>query len=636
MRFGSISQAVKERSSILFGAITIVLVVLFGLKDFLILVSDQWPHLYPVANAPTQTWEEVYIYLPFANHFSLGNPLPMAPMVEPAVSGFTAFPAITLIVQGVLFKFAFLSNVDAYLLAMHVVLPIASFWFLYAIFSRHIHQAWALLFAFLGISFISDFSSLGYILGLLFQANNIVDSGSLSPLEITRTPIPSLTFLAFISTYYVTVKSYRISQRRLVLLSVLWAVQLYIYLFNFIPGLLFWFGYIILARRMTDRGFLVAPLIRSLLVASISVAIVLVPVAIKYLFFDTPLDREFIDRLQSVSANESFISSDWGPWISYLLPVGIMIIVIWISCADYYEAIYRFGSVFILAVVELLVLNLQFVPGQFFDNQLFSVRVAVFFDRFLYFVPVVYFLSLPQKRLFKTGILSRVSTGIYPIISLTMERLRIPIAFVVSFSIALLLVASSLRYLENHDQVVAPRMAVVDKRLEALVDGRAHGTLVVSEDIAVNLLLPSLSDQTTLLTSSFNNQVSSDDILQRLILYSKIFGWNQQRFLEFMMPNPTLQSEFGSNGFVMSDNFLTIGLGYWLLHHQKVMGADELQKYQQLLSTKYAQFDMTASLQKHHVVAVQGLNPVESNLPIVSQQRAGDSIVYELQVTSKE
>ncbi|MCI0731406.1 MAG: hypothetical protein L0332_32405, partial [Chloroflexi bacterium] len=97
---------------------TLFMLLLFGLKDVLVLFDQEWPHLYAVANNPVLSWEEVFVYLPQANHFSLATPLPAAPMADPALSQLTSFPALTLVLQGVLYRWLFGGNADAYLLAM--------------------------------------------------------------------------------------------------------------------------------------------------------------------------------------------------------------------------------------------------------------------------------------------------------------------------------------------------------------------------------------------------------------------------------------------------------------------------------------------------------------------------------------
>jgi hypothetical protein len=203
----TVNQSAGERiiahKAAFYISVTLGLLLLFGLKDFLLLLSPEWPHLYAVVGNPVLSWEETYVYLPFANNFSLATPLPAAPMADPFLSAFTNFPPLTLILSGVLLRWFFLGNVDVYLLAVHTLLPTAAFWVLFLIYRRYVAQSWSLLLAFWGVTFFRNFSSLGYWLDIL-KGQGFLETASLSPLELTRTPMPSLSFFLFILTFYLT------------------------------------------------------------------------------------------------------------------------------------------------------------------------------------------------------------------------------------------------------------------------------------------------------------------------------------------------------------------------------------------------------------------------------------------------
>ncbi|MBI5788064.1 MAG: hypothetical protein HZA78_04320, partial [Candidatus Schekmanbacteria bacterium] len=129
---------------------SLLLIAVFSAKDILLLGSKTWPHLYPVINTSPLTFEEVYCYLPFLNRFSWATPLPAAPMVNPGLSQFTFFPALSLITQGIILKWLCFSNPDVYLFISHFLFPLISFWLLFVIYRKFIAAPWALLFAFWG------------------------------------------------------------------------------------------------------------------------------------------------------------------------------------------------------------------------------------------------------------------------------------------------------------------------------------------------------------------------------------------------------------------------------------------------------------------------------------------------------
>lgn len=612
--------------------ITVLMIALFSLKDVLILLSDEWPHLYPVVNNPTLNWEEIYVYLPLASHFSLSNPLPAAPMVNPEFSRFTYFPPITLILQGIILKWLFFFNVDAYLLIMHAVLPTVSFWLLFLIYRRYVAQSWSVLLAFFGVTFFRNFSSLGYVLNLLVGWNGFIDIASLSPMEITRTPVPSFTFLVFVTLFYLSTKEYKPSRTRYITFSAAWALNLYIYLFNFITGLLFWFSYIVFTRYIRDKGFKFGSILKTLLLNVAVVAVVVSPMAIKHLFFRTPLDYEIFQRMGIVGASSGIVTSKWGFLLSYVLPVAIVILVSWISFADYYELAYRFSPVFIMIVVELVMLNMHLILGQFFQPYLFSIRIGNFFPRYLYFTPVIYFISNPKKTLFHGKFLDQVANPAYSLVADFVVRSRRVITLTGITLISIVVVASSLKYVENHVSRVAPRMKLTEERFTALVADQPKKGLVVSEDVAVNLLLPVLSSHESLLVNSFNNYVSDEEILDRIVSFAHIFEWDKNQFLRFMMPNQTYEGFYSDNNFVISNQVLDSGFGYWLLNHRKVMSPGELAEYKERLSLRYDQFDVRAGIARYHVTAVQSFGPINALLPIKSVKQFEDTTVYRLEL----
>jgi hypothetical protein len=307
----SIWERLAISKRVLYLLITLFLFFLFGFKDGLVLLDGRWPHLYAILNSPVLSWEEIYVYLPFANHFSLATPLPAAPMAYPDLSHLTNFPPITLVLQGVLFRWLFGGNVDLYLLVMHMVLPTAVFWTLFLIYRRYIADAWSLLLAFWGVTFLHNFSSLRYLVGLLTGQTNLIPDASLSPLELTRLPTPALSFLLFALTFYFTTRSYRLSQRQMLLYTFLWAVHAYIYLFNFIAGMLFWFGYLIFVRVITEKGWRWSTLLHTLAMNGLVTTAVLLPLLIRQITA-TPLDQEIWQRMGLVVANAGPIASEWG------------------------------------------------------------------------------------------------------------------------------------------------------------------------------------------------------------------------------------------------------------------------------------------------------------------------------------
>lgn len=597
---------------VLYLLFSVLLVVIFSGKDILILTKTSWPHLYPAVNTSSLTFEEIYCYLPIFNHFSATNLLPAAPMVVPELDKFTFSPPITVIAQGILFKWVCFSNIDVYLLLSHSVFPLASFWLLFLIYRRYVAEEWATLFAFWGITFYNNFSSLSYLFNVIFKQGDVIQSASLTPLEITRVPFPNFSFFFFILCFYLSTLTYKLSSRQYVLLSILWSLNLYVYLYNFLAGIIFWFGYIMFTRYLNEKSMNVKFMAKALAPNLLIVFLFISPYLIFYLL-SSDLDREIMQNMGMVYKEHGLIVNQWGIFLSYLLPLFLTTLIIWIYCGDYYELFYKFTPIFLMIFTELIILNLHLVVGEFFQPHLFSTRIGNFFPRYLYFIPVLYFLSNPLKQIFHSRI-NIVPKTIHSFFENYVVKYQIYLSALGILGIAFVIVASSVRHYEKHMNSTAPRMNEVYERFRALTAVADSGTLV-SDDIPVNLLLPVLSKNTTLLVNSYNNYVTREEIIERLVLFAKIYGWDKARFLEFMMPDKEFEAFYSKNDFVVSDNVLKKGFGYWLVWHRRNLTSYELERYHDNILFKFEKMDTVKMLKKFDVKVIQTSTEIPGHLP---------------------
>ncbi len=618
-----------NKNTTIYVGFSFILICLFGLKDILILFSDTWPHLYSVVNVPRAHWEEIYCYLPFAGHFSLDNIMPAAPMAYPGHSQFSFFPILTLISQGIILKCVCFSNIDIYLLSMHTIFPMLSFWIIFLVFNRYIAVSWSLLFTLLGVTTFPNFSFLPYLFNIGINPSVAVQTASLSPMELTRTPIPSFTFFFFILSFYLSTREIKPTKLRCYCMSVLWALNLYIYLFNFIAGILFWGLYLIYTCFIRDRTLIFVNVAKTILPNLFIVLFAISPVLIKRFFLQTPLDVEIFQKMELVSRGAGFIINDWGAIYSYLVPILAVFIVIWIYCADYYELFYKFTPVFIVILVEIFVSNLHIVLGEFVQPELFNIRIADYFMRFFYFIPIIYFLSRPYKKLFHHQAKHKFSDKIHIFCDRYINQKRVLISVIGILAASFFCIFSTLRYVNHFCQSVAPRMEIVEKEYRDLSSFIRKGEgMITSEDIPVNLLIPVLSTQETLLVNAFTNYISSDEILNRLILYAKIFNWDNERFIDFMMPSEEYNKFNTENAFLLTDTILKKGFGYWLLNHRKQMNADELKEYRDKIVRFFHACDVMADIRKYKIKAVQTFQPINPVIPIQSVVKRAEYTIY--------
>ncbi len=586
------------------GALAIVF--LLGLRSALIF-SSPWPKLHGVVNTSTLQWEEVACYLPFANRASVSNPFPARPYAEPSFRKFTNFPHLTLWVQSLIYKVICFGSPTAFFLVMHVLFPLGSFFLLYLAYLQFLtHRKWILFFSFAGVMTFNNFSYPGW-LGAFFRSpgwDTLVAAASLTPPEMTRTPSPSFTFFFFMLCFYLTVKDRKPSLGRSVTLSVLWGLNLYVYLFNFITGGMFWILYLAYSQWLADRGIKPLSLLKRIIPQAAILALMALPVLLNVLQGDE-VGRQIMEKMGLATRMSGVLIDPKTLLLYFVLPLAAAFLVVKVFAFDVYELFYRFAPVIIVLVLELLILNLHMIFGKFLQPHLFSIRIASFFFHFLYLIPLIHYVNNPPKLFFHGGMdsqrLARLSQRLRFWVIEHAGVYLVPAALLISVHA----VASSVKDWRNHMYTVAPEMIYMDQRLAELTSAAAPGDVVVSDSLPVNLMVPALTPQSTLWSNVFNNFELTENILERFALYARIYGWDRDSFVDFMSPAPWNANIYVDPDFRFTHPVYSKGMGYWLAFHHKTMEGDELAAYQKRLNVLYSGLDVASAMKKFRVKWIQ-------------------------------
>lgn len=171
-------------------------------------------------------------------------------------------------------------------------------------------------------------------------------------------------------------------------------------------------------------------------------------------------------------------------------------------------------------------------------------------------------------------------------------------------------------------------MEVVNSRFNGLRSYMgSYVGMMVSEDIPVNILIPVVSDQQTILIDGSSNYISNADILERLVLFAQIFSWDRETFLRFMMPSKDFMAMYSDNAFVLTDNVLRNGFGYWLLNSRREMNAVETISYKANILSFFDKYDVKEGVKKYKIKVVQAFDRINPQLQTVSvNKEAGDNI----------
>ncbi|MFC1478491.1 hypothetical protein ACFL57_03435 [Candidatus Margulisiibacteriota bacterium] len=340
---------------------------------------------------------------------------------------------------------------------------------------------------------------------------------------------------------------------------------------------------------------------KNILINILIMFVVVSPYIANVLGASTLNNMNIISSLGVVSGNPGVIVNQWGFILSYLLPVILVLLAIIFYCGDYYELFYRFTPIFIMIFIEILVLNFHLIFGVSIQPQLFSTRIGNFFSRYLYFVPVIYFMSSPVKNLYHNIAASKIINSIHDFITRYIVKYRIIISMAGILPIAMTVIFSGINYYHHHEEKIATRMQNVMAKVQEVSAVDNVPGIIVSEDIPVNLLIPVLTKHRSLLVNSFNTYMDKTELIDRMVLFARINNWDQKKLLKFMMPSKFMEEFYRKNNFIVSDEVFYEGFGYWLVWHQRKMDDGQIGIYKELLIEKFSAIDTKAMIEKYNI-----------------------------------
>ena len=204
-----------------------------------------------------------------------------------------------------------------------------------------------------------------------------------------------------------------------------------------------------------------------------------------------------------------------------------------------------------------------------------------------------------------------VQKKLHTILSVTLIKGRLFLCVsgvVILATIEILGAFNSLRHFESNG---ADKMKEIERELETIKQISISSNTTVSESIATNFLIPLKLKKATLLVNSFSNHIEENEILNRLLLFSKVNGWEIEEFINFMSPSRFYTPFKHASGFTLKNEMLKEGLGYWLLYHHRKMEKDQFYLYLKKLRKKFNDYDVSYGLKKYNVNLIARKNPLK-------------------------
>jgi hypothetical protein len=234
---------------------------------------------------------------------------------------------------------------------------------------------WAFALTILSLTATENFPFINYLLGLFEDLNFISNVNLYENFEIMGFPIPSFSIFFFCLIFYLSLNIIRISKIRIFTITLLWLLMIHVHPVDGLIGNAYWISWILVLLfqkkiKLTNKDIF-------LLFLMYLVNIFLV---VNQLSFD------------SLKINISQSIPLYNIFFYFALPTLLMTMCIFVLKIDLYEFYQRFLNIYVLMIIEIFLI-LASLNGLGFELQMLETRITLFLLHFLYYVPIIYYLS---------------------------------------------------------------------------------------------------------------------------------------------------------------------------------------------------------------------------------------------------
>lgn len=566
------------------------------------LIFSSW-HLLPIffgisfesffISASSSFFQSIQSWQPLISSVAEGKFSPAAPNASNA-SGFYFYPYFALWFYGI--ALALVRDYGVLLLSQ-VIFPTVCFILIIKIFNRYLSCGWSIAIAFLSTMSFSSLPFRQFLVGLIL-GDKTTKISTLQPLEILHFPFPSLSLFVFLALYYFSTKQVKLTKKRITGFTLLWALNTQIHLLDAFFGLIFWFTYFPIRFFRQEKLEQLHQLIPCIIPQLFLTVVLILPALLSL--------TGNVSDLEIVMKNGDGVGLYY--YLSYFaLPLLGCVLAYFIFRIDVFEILLKFWHIYVLMFAELILIS----AIRFFDISVgFDIvknRIPLFFLHFYYYVPVIYFATRPLYHDFKRGIESKKISAIIRSIAIwffnSFSKFYLPLLVVLLVIFAASSSFEHFNYYKSLKQITAAEIENFKKIDEQLAVAK-NSTTAFADPILINLA--NAKSYKTLWPNRFSNNISQDEIILRVALHGKIFGWKIDEFTRFMLPGKLQQ---GSGEIInLSENIADSGIGYWLVFHKKNLVEDEKKKYQEKLEKIYNEVNVSELLKNYgvtHIVSVQ-------------------------------
>jgi len=237
------------------------------------------------------------------------------------------------------------------------------------------NNIWSFSLTFLSLTATENFPFINFLVGLFKNLDLKTNVNLYENFEIMGFPIPSFSIFFFCLIFYLSLNIIRISKVRIFALTLLWLLMIHIHPVDGLIGNLYWVFWLSTLYIQKKIKLSIQNILFLFFIYLINIFIVINNLSFDSLRIDTP---------QSISLYNIFFY--------FVLPTLLMIICIFTLKIDLYEFYQKFVNIYFLMFIEIFLI-LASINGLGFELRMLETRITLFLLHFLYYIPIIYYLS---------------------------------------------------------------------------------------------------------------------------------------------------------------------------------------------------------------------------------------------------
>ena len=257
-----------------------------------------------------------------------------------------------------------------------ILLPSLVGLMLYKIFNKILNEKlWSLSLTLLSIFSTESYPFIKYLAKFVVFSDFTTHANKFENFEIIGFPIPSFGILYFLVIFFLTYRFINLGKRFFLISTFFWVLGIHIHPIDGLIGLIYWTSFLIIFVLLKKIKFSKFELFTISLIYIVNLIIMASNIQLEKLNITT---QQYLPMYNVI--------------FYFLMPTAIIIATIKIYKVDFYEFLLKFSTIYLLMIAEIILILLSLI-GFGIELQMLENRITLFFLHYLYYVPIIYYLS---------------------------------------------------------------------------------------------------------------------------------------------------------------------------------------------------------------------------------------------------